>query len=163
MSDQSESTEPGPQLRLPGVVYPPAADLHRYIEAGLLGRQTLIEAFMDTHAQHAGLPALVGLQVPTSGHIWYDKVNFTNLDKEGMRAIRMKIGMLFQGSALFDSLTVEANIGFGLRALAAREHVRDHRRRRGHDDRLGDAEHDPPLPLQLLPPLHLHQCSRRAF
>lgn len=60
------------------------------------------------------LKSLVGLQVPTSGHIWYDKVNFTNLDKEGMRAIRMKIGMLFQGSALFDSLTVEANIRFPL-------------------------------------------------
>jgi phospholipid/cholesterol/gamma-HCH transport system ATP-binding protein len=60
------------------------------------------------------LKALVGLQVPTSGAIWYDDVNFTNLDKEGMRAIRMKIGMLFQGSALFDSLTVEENIRFPL-------------------------------------------------
>jgi phospholipid/cholesterol/gamma-HCH transport system ATP-binding protein len=60
------------------------------------------------------LKSLVGLQVPTSGHIWYDEVNFTNLDKEGMRAIRMKIGMLFQGSALFDSLTVEENIRFPL-------------------------------------------------
>ncbi len=60
------------------------------------------------------LKSLVGLQVPTSGSIWYDDVNFTNLDKEGMRSIRMKIGMLFQGSALFDSLTVEANIRFPL-------------------------------------------------
>jgi phospholipid/cholesterol/gamma-HCH transport system ATP-binding protein len=60
------------------------------------------------------LKILVGLQVPTSGTIWYDDVNFTGLDKEGMRAIRMKIGMLFQGSALFDSLTVEENIRFPL-------------------------------------------------
>lgn len=60
------------------------------------------------------LKILVGLQAPTSGTVWYDDVDFTSLDKEGMRAIRMKIGMLFQGSALFDSLTVEQNIRFPL-------------------------------------------------
>jgi phospholipid/cholesterol/gamma-HCH transport system ATP-binding protein len=65
------------------------------------------------------LKILVGLQVPTSGTIWYDDVNFTGLDKEGMRAIRMKIGMLFQGSALFDSLTVEENIRFPLDMFTA--------------------------------------------
>lgn len=58
------------------------------------------------------LKILVGLLNPTSGTVWYDDENFTALDKEGMRAIRMKIGMLFQGSALFDSLTVEENIRF---------------------------------------------------
>lgn len=60
------------------------------------------------------LKILVGLQVPTSGTVWYDEVDFTNLDKHGMRAIRMQIGMLFQGSALFDSLTVEENVRFPL-------------------------------------------------
>lgn len=60
------------------------------------------------------LKILVGLQVPTSGNIWYDEVNFTTLGKEEKRAIRMQIGMLFQGSALFDSLTVEQNIRFPL-------------------------------------------------
>ena len=60
------------------------------------------------------LKILVGLQIPTSGTIWYDNVNFTDLDKDGMRLVRMKIGMLFQGSALFDSLSVEENIRFPL-------------------------------------------------
>ena len=60
------------------------------------------------------LKILVGLQKPTSGIVWYDEVNFSQLDKEGMREIRMMIGMLFQGSALFDSLTVEQNIRFPL-------------------------------------------------
>ncbi|MCB0545621.1 MAG: ATP-binding cassette domain-containing protein, partial [Saprospiraceae bacterium] len=60
------------------------------------------------------LKILVGLQTPTGGEVWYDDVNFSQLDKAGMRAIRMKIGMLFQGSALFDSLTVEQNIRFPL-------------------------------------------------
>lgn len=60
------------------------------------------------------LKILVGLQIPTAGKIFYDDVDFTSLDKKGMRAIRMKIGMLFQGSALFDSLSVEENIRFPL-------------------------------------------------
>lgn len=60
------------------------------------------------------LKILVGLLTPTSGIVYYDDLNFTALDKQGMRAIRMKIGMLFQGSALFDSLTVEQNIRFPL-------------------------------------------------
>ena len=60
------------------------------------------------------LKILVGLQIPTSGSVWYDDVNFTALNKQEMRSTRMKIGMLFQGSALFDSLTVEENIRFPL-------------------------------------------------
>ncbi|MFN8302650.1 MAG: ATP-binding cassette domain-containing protein [Saprospiraceae bacterium] len=57
---------------------------------------------------------LVGLFRPTRGNVWYDDVNFTGLDKDDVRAIRMKVGMLFQGSALFDSLSVEENIRFPL-------------------------------------------------
>ncbi len=57
---------------------------------------------------------LVGLFKPTLGNIWYDDVNFTALGKDEVRTIRMKVGMLFQGSALFDSLTVEQNIRFPL-------------------------------------------------
>lgn len=57
---------------------------------------------------------LVGLFRPTLGNIWYDDVNFTALGKDEVRTIRMKVGMLFQGSALFDSLTVEQNIRFPL-------------------------------------------------
>ena len=60
------------------------------------------------------LKLLVGLFKPSDGNIWYDDINFTQLDKKGMRAIRMEVGMLFQGSALFDSMTVEQNIRFPL-------------------------------------------------
>ncbi len=63
------------------------------------------------------LKILVGLIRPTSGTVWYDDVNFTALDKKALRKIRMNIGMLFQGSALFDSLTVEENIRFPLDML----------------------------------------------
>lgn len=58
------------------------------------------------------LKILVGLYPPTSGTIWYDDVNFTALDKKSVRDIRMKVGMLFQGTALFDSMTIEENVRF---------------------------------------------------
>lgn len=60
------------------------------------------------------LKLLVGLLEPTSGMIWYDDINFTELSKREKKKIRMEIGMLFQGSALFDSMTVEENIRFPL-------------------------------------------------
>jgi len=60
------------------------------------------------------LKILVGLVTPTTGDIFYGDVNFSQLNKKEMRAIRMKVGMLFQGSALFDSMSVEENIRFPL-------------------------------------------------
>ena len=60
------------------------------------------------------LKSLIGLVQPTSGIVWYDDVNFTDISKEQMRTIRMQVGMLFQGSALFDSMTVDENIRFPL-------------------------------------------------
>ncbi len=58
------------------------------------------------------LKILVGLYPPSSGIVWYDDVNFTALDKRRVRDIRMSVGMLFQGTALFDSMTIEENIRF---------------------------------------------------
>jgi len=60
------------------------------------------------------LKLLVGLFAPTSGEIWYDKTNFVELNRNQVREIRMQVGMLFQGSALFDSMTVQENISFPL-------------------------------------------------
>ncbi len=60
------------------------------------------------------LKLLVGLMQPTEGDIWYDNVSLYKLDKRQTRALRMKVGMLFQGSALFDSMTTEENIRFPL-------------------------------------------------
>jgi phospholipid/cholesterol/gamma-HCH transport system ATP-binding protein len=60
------------------------------------------------------LKILVGLFEPTAGKVWYDDVDFFSLNKKQKRAIRLQVGMLFQGSALFDSMTVEENVGFPL-------------------------------------------------
>jgi len=60
---------------------------------------------------------VVGLHEPDSGSILYDERNFTQLEGDARREIRKEIGMLFQGSALFDSMTVEENIMFPLSML----------------------------------------------
>ncbi len=60
------------------------------------------------------MKCLVGLHEPDAGEVWFDEVNFTALTNRNRSVIRKKMGMLFQGSALFDSLTVEENVMFPL-------------------------------------------------
>lgn len=60
------------------------------------------------------MKCLVGLFEPDSGQILYNGDDFTQMNDEQRKQIRKEIGMLFQGSALFDSLTVEQNVQFPL-------------------------------------------------
>ena len=60
----------------------------------------------------------VGLLEPDEGHVTFDGRNFTNMDRRGRKAVRQEIGMLFQGSALFDSMTVGENVLFPLRMFS---------------------------------------------
>ena len=60
------------------------------------------------------LKILVGLFRPTSGKVFYDDSDFFQLSLKEMRAFRRQVGMLFQGSALFDSMTVAENVAFPL-------------------------------------------------
>jgi phospholipid/cholesterol/gamma-HCH transport system ATP-binding protein len=60
------------------------------------------------------LKCIVGLHEPTRGEVLYDGENFTEMDFEARVPIRKQIGMLFQNSALFDSMNVEKNIMFPL-------------------------------------------------
>jgi len=61
------------------------------------------------------LKLLIGLLKPDRGEILIDGQDITGLSEHQMRIIRRRFGMLFQGAALFDSLTVEENVGFALR------------------------------------------------
>jgi len=60
------------------------------------------------------MKCMVGLFVPDSGEVLYNGQNFTAMTGPEKTEIRKEIGMLFQGSALFDSLNVEQNIMFPL-------------------------------------------------
>jgi phospholipid/cholesterol/gamma-HCH transport system ATP-binding protein len=60
------------------------------------------------------MKCMIGLFEPDAGEILYDGKNFTTMNDEEKKDLRQQIGMLFQGSALFDSMTVEQNIMFPL-------------------------------------------------
>ena len=60
------------------------------------------------------LKSIVGLIEIDEGEIWYDDQKFSHLDASSKQKIRKEMGMLFQGAALFDSLTVEENVLFPL-------------------------------------------------
>jgi phospholipid/cholesterol/gamma-HCH transport system ATP-binding protein len=64
------------------------------------------------------LKCIVGLIHPDSGSVLYNNRDFTHTDNETKQQIRREIGMLFQGSALFDSKTVEQNVLFPLDMLS---------------------------------------------
>ena len=57
---------------------------------------------------------MVGLFEPDEGEILYNGENFTKMNQNEKTEIRKQIGMLFRGSALFDSLTVQENVMFPL-------------------------------------------------
>ncbi len=57
---------------------------------------------------------IVGLLKPDSGEVLYDGRSILTADREERKDLRQQIGMLFQGSALFDSMTVEQNVNFPL-------------------------------------------------
>lgn len=68
------------------------------------------------------LKCIVGLHEVDSGEIYYNDTRFDNLNFRDRKKIRQKIGMLFQGSALFDSATVEENVMFPLDMFTTMSH-----------------------------------------
>jgi phospholipid/cholesterol/gamma-HCH transport system ATP-binding protein len=61
------------------------------------------------------LKHIIGLLFPDKGRVVVADQVLNNLDEFGLNEVRKKFGMLFQGAALFDSLTVWENVGFGLK------------------------------------------------
>jgi phospholipid/cholesterol/gamma-HCH transport system ATP-binding protein len=60
------------------------------------------------------LKHLIGLLKPDAGEIYVDGVEITRLREDDLQRVTRKFGMLFQGAALFDSMTVAENVRFGL-------------------------------------------------
>jgi phospholipid/cholesterol/gamma-HCH transport system ATP-binding protein len=61
------------------------------------------------------LKHLIGLVRPDAGEVWVDGENLAGLNERRLLLVRRKFGMLFQGAALFDSMTVAENVSFVLR------------------------------------------------
>ena len=71
---------------------------------------------------------LIGLIRPESGEILYGKRNLITMNKNELKSLRREMGMLFQGSALFDSMTVLENVTFPL-VMFTRDSKKDREKR----------------------------------
>ena len=60
------------------------------------------------------LKLMIGLIQPSEGEIWIDRDEISHMNEDQITRIRLKMGMVFQYSALFDSMTVGENVAFGL-------------------------------------------------
>ncbi len=69
------------------------------------------------------LKCIVGLLEMDRGHIFYSGECFTEMSAKEKKKIRQKFGMLFQGAALFDSLSVEENVRFKLDMFTSSSHA----------------------------------------
>ena len=66
------------------------------------------------------LKCLIGLLYPDRGNIWFEGGDVTTYGEKQIREVRKRVAMVFQGAALFDSLTVAENIAYPLR-----EHLKE--------------------------------------
>lgn len=83
------------------------------------------------------LKCVVGLLEPTSGDIFYDGRSLAAMGKNERTQLRSELGMLFQGSALFDSLSVQDNVLFPLRMFSDMSDTDKLKRARYCLDRVG--------------------------
>ncbi|MBD3181071.1 ATP-binding cassette domain-containing protein [Candidatus Poribacteria bacterium] len=77
--------------------------------------QTLVIMGQSGSGKSLTLKLIIGLIKPDSGKIWIDDEEITGYTEKQLGEIRQKFGMVFQSAALFDSLTVGENVGFGLK------------------------------------------------
>lgn len=84
--------------------------LDLYIPRG----ETLVVMGRSGCGKSVTLKIITGLLKPEKGEVWIEGEEITHLRRKHLNRIRQKFGVLFQSSALFDSMTVEENVGFML-------------------------------------------------
>lgn len=95
------------------------------------------------------LKHIMGLLKPDRGKVFVDDMEITSLGEDELHAITKKFGMLFQGTALFDSMTVGENVAFGLERYTdySKEQIKDLVRENLAKVGLRDIEHLMPYEL----------------
>ena len=95
-------------------------EILRGIDLTVAKGETLVIIGRSGGGKSVLLKHLIGLMHPDAGEIWIDGQNIIGLSERKLAEIRRKVGILFQGGALFDSMTVEENIAFPLREAGER-------------------------------------------
>jgi phospholipid/cholesterol/gamma-HCH transport system ATP-binding protein len=96
-------------------------EILRGIDLDVAKGETLVIIGRSGGGKSVLLKHLVGLMQPDAGEIWIEGQNITGLSERQLAPIRRKVGILFQGGALFDSMTVQENIAFPLREAGERD------------------------------------------
>ncbi|MGE3804951.1 MAG: ABC transporter ATP-binding protein [Gemmataceae bacterium] len=89
----------------------------RDIDIGIARGQTVVVIGESGCGKTVLLKLLIGLLRPTRGRVLFDNRILTELDDQELTRQRLRFGFLFQGAALFDSLSVYDNVAFGMREL----------------------------------------------
>jgi phospholipid/cholesterol/gamma-HCH transport system ATP-binding protein len=95
-------------------------EILRGVDLSVATGETLVIIGRSGVGKSVLLKNLIGLMTPNEGEIWIDGQSIIGLGERQLAAIRRKVGILFQGGALFDSMTVEENIAFPLREAGER-------------------------------------------
>jgi phospholipid/cholesterol/gamma-HCH transport system ATP-binding protein len=96
-------------------------EILRGVDLSVAAGETLVIIGRSGGGKSVLLKNLIGLMQPNEGEIRIDGQSIIGLSERQLEAIRRKVGILFQGSALFDSMTVEENIAFPLREAGERD------------------------------------------
>ncbi len=96
-------------------------EILRGVDLDVTKGETLVIIGRSGGGKSVLLKHLVGLMKPDTGEIWIEDQNIVGMGERELAGIRQKVGILFQGGALFDSMTVEENIAFPLREAGVRD------------------------------------------
>jgi phospholipid/cholesterol/gamma-HCH transport system ATP-binding protein len=99
-------------------------EILRGVDLSVAKGETLVIIGRSGGGKSVLLKHLIGLMTPDAGKIWIDGENIIGLTERQLAAIRRKVGILFQGAALFDSMSVEENIAFPLHEAGERDQKR---------------------------------------
>ena len=96
-------------------------EILRGVDLEVAAGETLVIIGRSGGGKSVLLKHLIGLLLPTGGDIRIDGQSILGLSERRLAPIRKKVGILFQGGALFDSMTVEQNVAFPLREAGERD------------------------------------------
>src|ERR1700733_5732293 len=98
-----------------------AQEVLRGIDLEIVTGETCVIIGRSGSGKSVLLKHFIGLLKPTSGEVWVENEEITQLPERHLGHLRKKIGMLFQSGALFDSMNVEENIAFPLRETGLKD------------------------------------------